>query len=1570
MPNSVGELPRSRWRRRKLDVVLFADRARDAQQWELAAQLYREALDRDPGNPPIWVQYGHALKESGELRDPEKLAQAELAYRTALSLEPGAADAHLQLGHILKLQGKTEEAQAAYLRAFALDPSTPDPPEELKGLGWPEVNLFELRRILGSETTDASFPVDEGSHPAGVVPAPPEISLAAIGSLDSPAPPIYSAEQKLGVSEGTPHRVLVADYRIPMADVSAGERATVGLLADLRALGYDVTFLPNDLAPSPKYEAELQAKGVAVVTRDQGYASPTHYISRHGHTFALFYLIRLEVAEGVLQTIREVAPEARVIFHAPDLYSLREGREAELQNSEAARAKAAETRDRELTLMRQVDHVLVQSPAEVPFLEPHLPGTPISIFPALYAPITADPAPFEARRNLFFLGGFAHQPNVDAVHWFVSDIWPLVRKRLPDVEFHIVGAEAPASVRALAAIPGVKVVGFLPDLNPILNSMRVGVAPLRFGAGIKGKVTMTVGAGIPCVCTGIASEGMHLQDGVHTLVADTAQDFSDAVVRAYTDAGLWARLSADGKALISREFSSAANRASFFVVLNDARALPISLFSEYCQRQPPRPVPAPSEGAQVAVSIIVPVFNQWHYTRACLNSILQVCQSEGVTYEIILADDRSSDDTIRAAELYPGLRVVKTSSNMGFLRNCNNAARSARGQYILLLNNDTIVLPGWLSSLYSTLEQNPASAIAGSKLLYPDGNIQEAGAVLFSDGTAHNVGRGYSRDTPVFNIERETDYISGASILVRKGFWDRVGGFDERYKNAYCDDSDLAMTARSLGLRVVYQPASEVVHFEHGSYADQASSHNTELQRGNIKLLVQKWQDVFQRNHLPVLPWQIAMSNAERTAPAEAMERRRVGRLNILYFSPFPSHPVTHGNRATINQFAHHFQEIGHRVHFVLLQSNDFDRAALEAMQAVWDTVDVIPYTNPMVANGQPIPFDGWYEEGLGETVRCFCAQYDIDVVFCSYVFQSKLLEFVPSYMLKVIDTHDKMGERYEMLRANGRPLEFFSCSREEEGAYLRRADIVVARREEEARYFDGASGYKTAVTIPHVEPPSFVDRRFSRLENVGIVASANQINLAQLRECLGAIDRKLQGADCGFTVHIAGEIRNMVDRLPAGERALLEKPWMRMRGFVPNIGEFYRGMDLVLSPVIMGTGINIKTVQAMAFGMPLLTTDCGSKGIETGDPMHQHTNLDALVRSLFALAERPAELQRLAQLSRDHYRGFYDRGVGALDSLFGHPKLATIPAAVANAGLPRPASIPSIRGSRLPRIATANPSLLPLADYRHEFGSLAEWIDHRSGAMALQPATVAQVLGRLRSNGFHFHFLNEHAAPQDVSFPDEIIGLREGLVYKGLNSRLRAALHELQRHIGELPVHNAKIYAAEAISPFALLLKGRYPCFYGSEYTADEAIRRQLFPVPIEDLAALSMPDAMFDVVLTNDVFEHLSDLPRAVSEIGRVLKPGGVLISTFPFNSSSEAPIVKSRLQNGRIEHLMEPEFHGDWTGVRGSLVFEVPGWGILGQTKAARFSSAKMVLYQSEKHGVLCGYSGGIWMLVAVR
>lgn len=698
--------------------------------------------------------------------------------------------------------------------------------------------------------------------------------------------------------------------------------------------------------------------------------------------------------------------------------------------------------------------------------------------------------------------------------------------------------------------------------------------------------------------------------------------------------------------LLRREFSSISHRHS------------LKVFIRYCQRQPAQPIFFPNAHKDIAVSIIIPVYNQWKLTRACLSSILKTCNGN-INYEIILADDCSTDETMNAAVLYPGLIVIKTEKNSGFLQNCNHAAQKARGRYILLLNNDTIVLPHWLESLYQTMEAEEGIAIVGSKILCSTGKIQEAGSIIFQNGTTKNIGYGRRRDISFLNTQRDVDYISGCSILIRKSFWDSVGGFDPRYKNAYYEDTDLAMNAHAQGMRVVYEPGSEVVHFLHKTYGHAYQN----LLEKNKKLFIEKWNHALKDYSKFGSSWHAAMVRAEQTPSIAAHHRRTMNRLNILYYSPIPTYPTNHGNRARICTLIKKFEKMGHKIHFAMLENTEYSKADLQAMENQFTTLDVIPCNKAMVSFGV-VPYDGWYKEGIGEHIYFLCKRYDIDLILCSYIYQSKLLEFVPNYILKVIDTHDKMGNRSEMLRLNKLPIGHFSCTPEEEGTYLRRADLVIGITDEEARYFETVSGQKNTVVISHITSPKFLNNKFSSLDNIGIVASNNQFNLAVVQKLLDSINRYLQKEeDCPFVIHVAGEVNKAVaKRIFDSKMKVFKKPWVNMHGYVPNITEFYSQMDLIVSPMLCGTGINIKTVEAMAHGMPLLTTVHGSRGMDLNDQMHNHKDIDALVHSLFLISKSPAdELQRLADLSREKYMQFHEKNEESCKSLFEHPRLKII---------------------------------------------------------------------------------------------------------------------------------------------------------------------------------------------------------------------------------------------------------------------------------------------------------------------
>jgi glycosyltransferase involved in cell wall biosynthesis len=170
-------------------------------------------------------------------------------------------------------------------------------------------------------------------------------------------------------------------------------------------------------------------------------------------------------------------------------------------------------------------------------------------------------------------------------------------------------------------------------------------------------------------------------------------------------------------------------------------------------------------------------------------------------------------------------------------------------------------------------------------------------------------------------------------------------------------------------------------------------------------------------------------------------------------------------------------------------------------------------------------------------------------------------------------------------------------------------------------------------------------------------VASPNRINLALLSEFLMEIGSAC-GDDWPFDVVVAGQVKDMVKDLPRNQQQLFQKSKVRMLGFVPDIGEFYSTVDLIVSPVTMGTGINVKTVQAMAYGMPLLTTKVGIKGVETDEPLHNHDTVRDLVQSLLALSDSPSELERLAEISVVRYRALLVAADSSFQDIFNHPKL------------------------------------------------------------------------------------------------------------------------------------------------------------------------------------------------------------------------------------------------------------------------------------------------------------------------
>ncbi len=200
------------------------------------------------------------------------------------------------------------------------------------------------------------------------------------------------------------------------------------------------------------------------------------------------------------------------------------------------------------------------------------------------------------------------------------------------------------------------------------------------------------------------------------------------------------------------------------------------------------------------VSIVIPVYNKWAYTAACLRSLAETSCAAG--FEVIVVDDQSTDETAQRLPAVNGLVHLRNEQNLGFVGSCNRGAEQARGRYIVMLNNDTQVLDGWLDALLETFERYPDTGLAGARLVYPDGSLQEAGGIVFRDGSGWNYGRDDDPDRPDYQFVREVDYCSGACIMLPTGLFRELGGFDSHYAPAYYEDTDLAFRVRARGLKV------------------------------------------------------------------------------------------------------------------------------------------------------------------------------------------------------------------------------------------------------------------------------------------------------------------------------------------------------------------------------------------------------------------------------------------------------------------------------------------------------------------------------------------------------------------------------------------------------------------------------------------------------------------------------------------------------------------------------------------------------------------------------------------------
>ncbi len=270
------------------------------------------------------------------------------------------------------------------------------------------------------------------------------------------------------------------------------------------------------------------------------------------------------------------------------------------------------------------------------------------------------------------------------------------------------------------------------------------------------------------------------------------------------------------------------------------------------------------------------------------------------------------------------------------------------------------------------------------------------------------------------------------------------------------------------------------------------------------------------------------------------------------------------------------------------------------------------------------------------------------------------------------------------------------------------------------------------------------------------------------------------------------------------------------------------------------------------------------------------------------------------------------------------------------------------------------------MIEINETFATITEW-QSWSTANASLLQRQAELGNQVAANGFTEPLTGRHFGTADI-FPYEG-NWREGLVAGGMNSRMRAVLALIEEKVRDRYRHDVRIFGAEAVTPFALLLRGLFCRYLGSEYAKDEAAKAALFPIQHQDLENLTLPTASFDLVTTNEVLEHVPNLDAALRELARVLVPSGWHVGTFPFAYNWPIGDVRARVVNGCVVNLKPEERHGNPVDPDGgSLVFETPGWDIVERAKSAGFSEAHMRFVASSSRGYLTRDTIGVFVFCA--
>lgn len=572
------------------------------------------------------------------------------------------------------------------------------------------------------------------------------------------------------------------------------------------------------------------------------------------------------------------------------------------------------------------------------------------------------------------------------------------------------------------------------------------------------------------------------------------------------------------------------------------------------------------ESDNPVISIIVPVYNEISQTIACLKSISQ--QHVSVDYEVILADDTSPDPFHTILKTIPGLRYFRNPENLGFLNNCNANAKHARGDYIVFLNNDTLVNTGWMERLYRTFTEHGDVGIAGSKLIFPNGQLQEAGGIIWEDASGWNWGRGQNPEHPRYNYVRDVDYVSGASLMITRELWEEIGGFNTDLEKAYYEDTDICFKVRSMGKRVLYQPASEVIHIEglsSGTDVTSGAKKYQEINRGTFRKI---WADAL-GTHL-----------ANATTPEIASDR--MARAHILYIDAVTPEPDKDSGSVDAFYTMKILQAQGYRVHFVPGSNFAHWGEATESLERMGVECIYAPFYTNMNALLEERG-DMFKYVVLSRAESC---EHYLDMI----------RKKCPSAKIiyNTVDLHFLRMHREAEISGKPEDKKAAAKMQKEELGYIEKSDRIIVISQAERALLSSEHGVKPGKihTIPLIRNESRRAGGFEGRKDIAFIGGYRHppnVDAVEwlIKEVWPAITKSVPDA----TLRICGSHMPKEFYEYASDNIAID-------GFIPDLEEFLSGLKLTIAPLRFGAGLKGKVASSIGAGVPCIGTDIAFEGM------------------------------------------------------------------------------------------------------------------------------------------------------------------------------------------------------------------------------------------------------------------------------------------------------------------------------------------------------------------------------------